>query len=190
MQKLYIIYGCHGAGKTTLAKNILLSDGSELKELENSIGKYTVSQNETYVAAGKYSIKCGGADSLKSTEHYFKMLDFLIENYPKSVIIIEGIFLSALFSNPLKQFLKLKYEKNIDIYQVLLYTTINTSYNRVFQRNNRQPKIKNIENKQKSVIRTFQKFSKLGEFKNFVINTENKTSEEVKKEFFEECYGK
>ena len=182
MQNLIVIYGCHGAGKTTLAKNIIQSDG-EFQEYSNEIGKYTVSQNKKYVACGKYTIKCGGADSLKSTDDYFRMIDFLLENYPNSTVVIEGIFLSALFTKPLKQFLKYKYEKDVNITQVFLYTTVGTSFERVFGRNNREPKLKNIENKQKSVLRTFKKFSELGEFNNFVINTEGKTADEVYDDF-------
>ena len=182
-QKLIVIYGCHGAGKTTLAKNILLSDGENMSEFSNKHGRYTVSENKKYVAVGKYSIKCGGADSLKGVADYFNMIDFLIQNYTKSVIIVEGIFLSALFNTPLKQFLNLKYEKNIDITMILLYTTVKSSFDRVFSRNNRVPKLKNIQAKQKSVINTFGKFKQLQEFKTFIINTENKTADEVYNEF-------
>ena len=183
MQKLIVIYGCHGAGKTTLAKNILLSDGQNMTELSNKFGRYTVSENKKYVAVGTYQIKCGGADSLKSVADYFNMIDFLIQEYPTSIIIVEGIFLSALFNTPLKQFLNLKYEKNIDITMILLYTTVKSSFDRVVSRNNRIPKLKNIQAKQKSVVNTFSKFKQLQEFNTYIINTENKNSIEVYDEY-------
>lgn len=187
VRKLYIIYGCHGAGKTTLAKNILQQEG-EISEYKNEYGTYTVSKNKKYVAVGQYHSKCGGADSIKTTELYFKMIDFLLENFPDSIVICEGIFLSALFNSPLKHFLRYKYEKGVEITQVLLYTSIETSYNRVLNRNNREPKLDNIQNKQKSVLRTFKKFHDLGEFKGIIINTEGRDQKQVFDEFQKGLY--
>ena len=184
VKRLYIIYGCHGAGKTTLAKNVLQQFG-EIKEYKNEYGTYTTSKNNEYVAVGQYHSKCGGADSIKTTDLYFKMIDFLFKEYPNSTVICEGIFLSGLFSKPLKHFLRYKYDKNIEITQILLYADVATSYKRVYYRNNIHPKEQNIINKQKSVTRTFLKFQELCEFNSIIINTENKTSDQVFKEFKE-----
>lgn len=85
--------------------------------------------------------------------------------------------------NSIKTLLKIKYDMGYDIEQVLLFAEAKTSYERVFARNNRQPKVDNIVNKQKSVLRTFRRFAKLGEFRNFIINTEGKTAVEVFEEF-------
>ena len=179
MQKLIVIYGCHGAGKTTLVKNILLSDGQNMIELSNKYGRYTISKNQKYVAVGTYKIKCGGADSLKTVDSYFKMINFLIEKYPKSIIIIEGAMFSTIFNTPLKHFLSLKYDKNIDVLIFLLYATLKTSYFRVIERSQKIPKFKVIEAKQKRALNLINKFKQLQEFKTFIINTENKTAQEV-----------
>lgn len=181
-KKMLVIYGCHGAGKTTLAKNILTSEG-ETSEITTEFGKITLSKNKTYIAVGKYTTKCGGADSVKSVQDYFNEIYYIAQHYPKSKILVEGIFLSALWETPLKHYLKIKYDMGYDIEQVLLFAEAKTSYERVFARNNRQPKVDNIVNKQKSVLRTFRRFAKLGEFRNFIINTEGKTAVEVFEEF-------
>jgi len=183
LRNLIVIYGCHGAGKTTLAKNILLSDGLDFSEYQNKYGKYTLSQNKKYVAVGKYTINCGGADSLKCTQDYYNMLYELIFNYPKSSIIIEGIFLSGLFNKPLNEFLKIKYQYNINVLQVFLLADTKTSYNRVANRSGRLPNIKNIKGKVNSVKNNIIKFRQLNEFPNVIINTIGKTKEEVYGEF-------
>lgn len=180
---IIVVYGAHGAGKTTLVKNILLSDGQNLKEFECPYGKYTVSENERYVAVGKYSIKCGGADSLKGTEYYYKMLEKLVIDYPHSTILIEGIFLSALFSKPLNEFLKLKYDYGIEILQVFLFVDNITSYSRVCLRNGKQPNPHNIRAKVNSVFNTMKKFQEINEFPIIFINTVGKTQQAVYNEF-------
>ncbi len=180
---ILVIYGAHGAGKTTLVKNILLSDGQNLKECECSYGKYTISENEHYVAVGKYSIKCGGADSLKGTEYYYKMLEKLVIDHPESTILIEGIFLSVLFSKPLDEFLKLKYDYGVKIIQVFLFVDNITSYSRVYARNGKQPNPHNIKAKVNSVFNTMKKFQEINEFPTIAINTVGKTQQEVYNEF-------
>lgn len=183
MQKLFVIYGCNGSGKSSLVKNLLLSDGENLQELSNNFGKYTISENKKYVAVGKYGIKCGGADSLKSANNYFNMIDFLIQNYPKSVVLLEGVLLTTIFNKPLKNFLRLKYDKNIDVNILLLYVTLKTAYFRVISRNGKFPKFDLIKSKQRGVLNIFSKFKQLQEFKTYIINTENKTADEVYNEF-------
>jgi len=182
-QKLLVIYGCHGAGKSTLARNILQSDGENFTEHSNEFGKYTVSEHGNIVAVGKYSIKCGGADSLKGTEFYYKMIYALLKKFPNSLIVIEGIFLSALFKRPLNEFLNIKYELGVEILQVFLFADIKTSYERVVGRNGREPKLDNIKAKVNSVKNNIIKFRNLNEFPNVLINTIGKTKEEVYNEF-------
>ena len=92
---------------------------------------------------------------------------------------------SSLLNKPLKLLLKLKYENNINITLILLYASVETSYKRTTTRNGKKPNIKNIINKQKSVIRVFKKIAELNEFNLISINTENKTPEQVFKEFKE-----
>lgn len=181
--KLLVIYGCHGAGKTTLARNILQSDGKNFTEYSNEFGKYTVSEHGNIVAVGKYSIKCGGADSLKGTEFYYNMIYDLLNRFDNKLIVIEGIFLSALFKRPLNEFLKIKYEYGVNVYQVFLFADTETSYKRVLGRNGKEPKIKNIKAKVNSVFNNIKKFKELGEFPNTVINTIGKNEQEVFSEF-------
>jgi adenylate kinase family enzyme len=180
VRKLIVIYGCHGAGKSTLARTIL---GENFTECSNEYGKYTLSQDKSVVAVGKYSIKCGGADSLKGTEYYYKMLYWLINEFPNSTIVIEGIFLSALFKRPLEEFLRIKYDYGVEVLQVFLYADLKTSYERVLGRNGREPKLNNIKAKVNSVKNNIIKFRNIHEFPNVVINTVGKTKEDVYNEF-------
>lgn len=182
-QKLIVIYGCHGAGKSTLARNILQSDGKNFKEYTDGLKKYTVSEHGNVVAVGKYSINCGGADSLANTALYYETIYDLLKKFDNSLIVIEGIFLSALFKTPLNEFLKIKYEMGIEILQVFLYADEKTSYERVLARSGRQPKIKNIKAKVNSVKNNIIKFRNLNEFPNVLINTVGKTEQEVYDEF-------
>lgn len=179
MVNLFVIYGCHGAGKSTLARNIINSDGGGFTEHANEFGTYTKSKNGNIVAAGKYSTNCGGLDSLKSTNHYYMMIKWLTENFPQSTIIAEGIFMSALFKKPLDEFLKLKYEKGINVNQVFLYADTQTSFNRVLSRSGRTPKLDNIKSKVNAVKNNIKKFLELGEFKSIVIDTVGKDEKEV-----------
>lgn len=181
--KLLVIYGAHGAGKTTLARQILQSDGENFTEHSNEFGKYTVSEHGNIIAVGKYSIKCGGADSLKGTEFYYDMLEALLKSFDNKLFVIEGIFLSALFKRPLNEFLKIKYEYGVEVLQVFLFADTQTSYQRVLARNGREPKIKNIKAKVNSVFNNIKKFRELNEFPNVVINTIGKNEREVYDEF-------
>lgn len=187
--KLLVIYGCHGAGKTTLARNIIQSDGKNFTEHSTEFGKYTVSEHGNIIAVGKYSIKCGGADSLKGTPFYYEMLEHLLKSFDNKLIVIEGVFLSALFKRPLNEFLHYKYDYGVPITQVFLFTDAETSYKRVLGRNGREPKIKNIKAKVNSVFNNIKKFRELNEFPNIVINTIGKNEQEVYNEFKQFFYS-
>jgi thymidylate kinase len=181
MNRLIVVYGCHGAGKSSLAKGIMEMDGG-LIECESPYGFYTKSKGERFISVGHYHSKCGGADSIKTVDLYFKSIEFLFETFKEKTIICEGIFLSALIQKPLKNFLRYKYEKGVEITQIFLYCSLGTSYRRVVERNGKIPKLKNIQNKQSQVLKTFEKFKKTKEFNCVIINTENKTKESVLKE--------
>lgn len=181
--KLLVIYGCHGAGKTTLAKQILQEDGKNFTEHSSQYGKYTISEHGNVIAVGKYSINCGGADSLAGTQFYYEMLEHLLKKFDNRLIVIEGIFLSALFKVPLNEFLKIKYDYGVEVLQVFLFADAKTSYERVLARSGRPPKVSNIVNKVNSVKNNILKFRELNEFPNVVINTVGKTKEQVYNEF-------
>lgn len=177
--KILVIYGCHGAGKSTLARQLLQSDGKNFTEHSCEFGKYTVSEHGNIVAVGKYSIKCGGADSLAGTAFYYGMLEHLLKKFDNRLFVIEGIFVSTLHKTPLNEFLKYKYEYGVEVIQIFLYADYKTSYVRVLQRSGREPKIKNIKHKVDAVNSNFSKFKSLNLFPYTIINTIDKTSEEV-----------
>lgn len=183
MQKLIVIFGCNGSGKTSLAKNILKANASELLEISTNYGKYTKNEKENIFAVGKYTISCGGADSVKTVTDYFNIIKTILKQNKDCTIILEGALLSTIFNKPLKNFLELKYEYNVKINLFFLYVSLKTAFLRVYNRNGRIPKMKTIQAKQKGVIRNFKNFVNLGEFSCFVIDTEGKTADEVYDDF-------
>ena len=183
MVTLYAIYGCHGAGKTTLARNILTADGGEFTEHRNEYGHYTVSKNGNVIAVGKYSTKCGGADSLKRAENYYKMLDWLVTKFEDKTVLVEGILFSEIFTKPLKSLLHLKYDLGVRVAQVFLYADTPTSLERVEKRSGRAQNLAHIKQKQSVVSNNIIKYRRLGEFDSVVINTIGKTEQEVFQEF-------
>lgn len=72
MKKFIFVLGTHGSGKSTLVKNLLLSDYKneefgnflfdcfDFYEKKTKFGTYTVLKGGKFSAVGKYSVKCGG----------------------------------------------------------------------------------------------------------------------------------
>lgn len=189
MKKLIAVFGINGAGKTTLVKNFLLSDSIEddgegllfdcydFYERKNQFGTYTVSKGGKIVAVGKYSIKCGGADSIKTVEDYFNMIDFLAENYPEATLCVEGVLQRAIgdLTECYEKFLQRGYEVNL----IKLDVSLDKAVERVKNRNGRMPNVDCIKAKIKNTGRLFEKLQETEKFNWAVIDTENKTPEEV-----------
>lgn len=177
--KIVVIFGGHGAGKSTLARQLLQADGGNFTENSCEFGKYTVSSNGNVVAVGKYSIACGGADSLSKTAFYYDMLEHLLKKFDNKLIVFEGIFVSTLHKTPLNEFLKYKYEYGVEVILIFLYADYKTSYIRVLQRSGKEPKAKNIKHKIDAVNSNFNKYKELKMFPYTIINTINKNQTEV-----------
>lgn len=189
MKKLVAIFGINGAGKTTLVKNLLMSDyvsesdGDFLLdcfnffEKQNKYGKYTVSKGGNYVAVGGYSCKCGGADSIKTVENYFAMINFLAEKYPASTLCVEGVLQKAIddLINCYEDLQKKGYEPCL----VKLETSLEQAVERVKNRNGQMPDIECIRAKVLNTGRLFKKLQDCGKFNCYVIDTDNKTVEQV-----------
>lgn len=70
MKKFVSVFGTNCVGKTTLARNLLMSDDCELSdelfstsyfiEKKNNFGKYTLSKGGKFAFTGSYSSKNGG----------------------------------------------------------------------------------------------------------------------------------
>lgn len=181
VKKLIIIYGCHGSGKTTLAKNIV---GEEAKEIKTNNGIITVSRDNKVVALGKYTVKTGGCDGLRRVDNYFVVLREAIDKIQTAdLFVMEGILLSSVINKPLKILLQLKHEFGFDIEMIFLKTSVENSLRRVCGRNGKIPNINNILSKFESVRRVFVKIAQTKEFKCFVINTDNLTSKQVYENF-------
>ena len=193
MKKLIAIFGINGAGKTTLVKNLLMSDyvsesdGDFLLdcfdffEKQNDYGTYTVSKGGKYVAVGNYSNKCGGADSIKTVENYFAMINFLAENYPDSTLCVEGVLQRAI-DDLINCYENLR-AKGYEPCLVKLETSLEQAVERVKNRNGQMPDVECIRTKVQNTGRLFKKLQDCGKFNCYVIDTDNKTSEQVYEEF-------
>lgn len=193
MKKLIAIYGINGAGKTTLVKNLLMSDyvsesdGDFLLdcfdffEKKSPYGTYTVSKGEKYVAVGGYSNKCGGADSIKTVENYFAMINFLVEKYPNSTLCVEGVLQKAI-GDLINCYENLK-SKGYEPCLIKLETSLNQAVERVKNRNGLIPNIECIKSKVTNTGRLFKKLQDCGKFNCYVIYTDNRTVEQVYEEF-------
>lgn len=193
MKKLIAIYGINGAGKTSLVKNLLMSDfvedsegdflfdGFEFFEKKNKFGTYTVSKGGKIVAVGNYSTKCGGADSIKTVEDYFGMIDYLSENYPDSILCVEGVLQRAI--NDLITCYEKFQKKGYEEYLIKLDVSLENAIKRVENRNGRIPNKELIEAKFVNTGRLFQKLQDCEKFNCQIIDTDNKTFDEVYLEF-------
>lgn len=193
MKKLIAIYGINGAGKTSLVKNLLMSDfvaesdGDflfdcfDFFEKQSQYGTYTVSKGGNYVAVGGYSNKCGGADTIKSVDNYFGMINYLSENYPSASLCVEGVLQKAIddLINCYEDLQKKGYEPCL----VKLETSLEQAVARVKNRNGQMPDVECIRTKVLNTGRLFKKLQDCGKFNCYVIDTDNKTAEQVYEEF-------
>ena len=193
MKKLISIFGINGAGKTSVVKKFLMSDfvedsdgdflfdGFDFFEKKNQFGTYTVSKGGKIVAVGNYSNKCGGADSIKTVEDYFGMIDFLSEKYPDSDLCVEGVLQKAI-GDLINCYEGLK-KKGYSEYLIKLDVPLEEAIKRVENRNGHTPNKECIEAKVVNTGRLFKKLQDSGKFNCRVIDTENKSLEEVYSEF-------
>lgn len=176
VKTLVVIYGTNGAGKTSLARNIL---GDKIFGTRLESGMITLSEDESVCAIGGYFSKCGGVDGIKNSENWYKILYETLLTQKSDIIVMEGSLLSTLLNNPLKNFLKAKYEYGLQIECVFLKTSAETAIKRVYSRNGKIPKAKVIIDKLKRVNKLFEEFSKLKEFNCFQINVDNLNQSQV-----------
>lgn len=193
MKKLIVVFGINGAGKTSVVKNLLMSDfvedsegdflfdGFDFFEKKNKFGTYTVSKGGKIVAVGNYSTKCGGADSIKTVDDYFGMIDYLSENYPDSTLCIEGVLQRAIddLINCYEELKKKGYEERL----IKLEVSLEQAVERVKSRNGHNPNIDCIKAKVVNTGRLFKKLQDSEKFNCFIIDTNNKNLEEVYSEF-------
>lgn len=193
MKKLIVVFGINGAGKTTLVKKFLLSDFVEdvegdflfdefdFFEKKTEFGTYTISKGGNIVALGNYSIKCGGADSIKTVSDYFNMIDLLSEKYPNSNLCIEGVLQRAI-GDLTNCYDKLK-EKGFEEHLIKLETSLDEAVERVKRRNGKMPDVECMKEKVVGTGRLFKKLQDCKKFNCHIIDTDGKTSDEVYREF-------
>lgn len=192
MKKFISVCGTHGSGKTSLVKSLLISDDRKIDgdflfdcfdffEKKSDFGIYSVSKGEKYVAVGGYSNKCGGSDLIKETKNYYGMINFLSEKYLGSNLCTEGVIIRSV-NDTILLYEELK-KKGFDEHIVRLDVSFERAVERVKNRNLHVPNVKYIRKKISETQSFFQKLQDYGKFNCHIIDTENKSKEQVYEEF-------
>ena len=105
MRAIVNIRGCNGAGKSTIALQMLESDPKmEIVYLGvTSKGKptypaFTIFPTYNWIALGTYLNKTGGLDTMSTNEDTYSTLLYVLKNYPNHNVLFEGVISSTIYS--------------------------------------------------------------------------------------------
>ena len=194
MKRFTMVFGTNGVGKTTLVKNILMSDqgvcpeeeclfdGLDYYEYNCDYGRYTLSKGGSYVAIGSYANKCGGADSIRDSFNYYAIIRLLAERYPSSDLFVEGVMTHSVdkLCDLFDEFKSNGYEVTL----VYLKSTLDKAVERVCGRNGKNPNVDTMRSKIESVENQFKTY--VSKYKTLTIDVTEKTPEEVFDEFMKD----
>ena len=173
------IRGCNGAGKSTIPLSMLQTDVDAFEVTWNYDGSErvvaTVFPKYQFLALGKYRTKCGGLDTLKTTQEVKDAVDVLWDcNFH---ILMEGVLASTVRGTYVSLFQKMVQQHPVQRY-VTIYNIIpplKVCLQRVLQRNGGKPvKSKLLDNKWSTVQRNHRHFLEAGLHSIVVDNTEVK----------------
>lgn len=182
------IRGCNGSGKSTIPMLMLETDEYSFEVLWNYEGKSrtiaTVFPTYQYIALGHYHSKCGGMDSMKTTDEIRLAVELLWNlNYN---IIMEGIMASTVRQTYVDLFSRLQKEQHIKR-EVIVYNIIpslDTCLKRIQERNGGKPiKEEQVASKWKTVDNNVKHFEDAG-FKSLRVTNEGVDKEKTLEWFF------
>lgn len=177
------IRGCNGSGKSTIPIKMMESDFSSFEVIVRDGNKprvlCTVFPKYGFLALGHYHSKCGGMDSIKTTDdikHYLNLV--MMTNFH---IIMEGIMASTVYQTYADLF---KYASNYRKVTILnILPTLSVCLHRIQMRNGGKPiKEEQVESKWNTVKRNHDKFSK--DFDSIVTSNEDVDIENTLQWFF------
>ena len=182
------VRGCNGAGKSTIPMEMLRNDLDAFEVVWDYEGSErvvaTVFPKYQFLAIGKYQTKCGGLDSIKSTQETKDAVDVLWDcNFN---ILMEGVLAStvrgtyiSLFQDMLQQH---KTQRQVTIFNII--PPLEVCLQRIQQRNGGKPiKSELVENKQKVVQRNHQQFLNAG-LRSLVVDNSEVTLDNTLDWFF------
>lgn len=186
------IRGCNGAGKSTIPLMMLQTDPYTFEVTWKYDGKErvvaTVFPKYQFLAIGKYQTKCGGLDSLKSTQETKDAVDTLWNC--KFHILMEGVLASTVYGTyvDLFQSISKRYAPlDLPLRQVVMFNIVpplEVCLERIQQRNGGKPiKSELVENKRKTVLRNHQHFLDAG-LRSIVVSNETVSKDETLNWFF------
>ena len=183
------IRGCNGSGKSTIPISMLERDSDAFEVVWQVNGKKrvvgTVFPEFSFVALGHYHSKCGGMDSMKTTDEIKLAVDvFWNTNYH---ILMEGIMASTVRQTYIDLFTQMNsiqpIQRDIVVYSIL--PSLETCLQRIQSRNGGKPiKEELVLSKWKTVDNNVQHFKNAG-FQSIRVTNEGITKEQTLEWFFD-----
>lgn len=184
------IRGCNGSGKSTIPLSMLNTDEYSFEVIWRIQGKErviaTVFPSYEYIALGHYHSKCGGMDSMKTTDEIKTAVKVLWNlNYN---ILMEGIMASTVRQTYIDLFTHTNEvqdtKRNIVIYNLL--PPLEVCLQRIQARNGGKPiKEELVLSKWKTVNNNVQHFKNAG-FKSISVSNEDIDQDKTLDWFFEQ----
>ena len=187
--KLVNIRGCNGSGKSTIPIKMLENDKYSFEVVWNVEGKErvlaTVFPQYNFLALGHYHSKCGGMDSIRTTDEIRLSVDLLWNlNFN---ILMEGVLASTVRQTYIDLFSRLNSEKtikrDITIYNIL--PPLEVCLRRIQSRNGGKPiKEELVASKWKTVSNNVKHFADAG-FNSISVSNEDISVETTLDWFFD-----
>lgn len=187
-RKLINIRGCNGSGKSTIPIAMLNSDSNAFEVVWRQNDKErvvaTVFPSYEYIAIGHYHSKCGGMDSMKTTDEIKMAVEVLWNlNYN---ILMEGIMASTVRQTYIDLFHQMndsnELQRDVIVYNLL--PPLEVCLHRIQERNGGKPiKEELVLSKWKTVENNVSHFQNAG-FKSIKVSNEDIDKEDTLEWFF------
>lgn len=161
------IRGCNGAGKSTVPLAMFHDDPATFEVVWRYNGRNkvvaTVSPKHQFIAIGRYQTKCGGLDSIKSTQETRDALEVLWDCHFH--ILMEGVVSSTVRGAYLTMFQEIPPHHSVQRHVIIfnIIPPLDMCLQRIYQRNGNKPiNEKLLENKYKTIQRNHPHFLAAG----------------------------
>jgi len=156
MNKIIMIVGVWGAGKSTLSKRLTDSWKGWQSRLHGSIGDYLISPDESTIFMGRIGIKNLGTDSV-SKEFGRKIVE-IAEVFDNKTIMLEG---NKIYGKHIELYLKMGHEVNIIFLDYEYSDYIDRRIKRsggTFKEYDTEKRRKNYDSKRKTYLNIYERY--------------------------------